>query len=241
VPTRAHFACQDLLKRADIHLSNNRPINRKAEIMAFWIKKKGEEGSEPEAAAGNSLKPARKKEEKKDNKPKRIDNMRIPQQLRISLRSLGSPNEFVFLTKDLSATGAFVLCPNIKRYPFQQQSTLLDCAVDLKEPKSDEIHRLQFLAKIARVVEAQGEGASAISGFGIRIVQISNELRSLLESFIQRHGAPDINNAAAEHAGLLPVLPPPINGIDEAEASEEDEGEMEIGEDIEDGTIHRAS
>jgi hypothetical protein len=174
--------------------------------MAFWIRKKGEEGEGNAPDAGvSSLKPSRKKDDKKDNKPKRIDNLRIPQQLRVTLRSLGSPNEFVFLTKDLSATGAFVLCTNFQRYPFQQASTLLDCVVELKVPDSNDMHRLVFLAKIARVVEAQGEGASGISGFGVRIVQITQDQRQTLESFIQRHGAPDINNAAAEQAGLLPV------------------------------------
>jgi|GEM_PF-656612 len=170
--------------------------------MAFWIRKKGEEG-EGEANSASALKPTKKKDDKKDNKPKRIDNLRIPQHLRITLRSLGSPNEFVFHTKDLSATGAFVLCAVFKRYPFQQQSTLLDASVELKEPDSDEVTKLQFLAKIARVVEAQGQGASSISGFGIRIVQISQEQRATLEGFIQRNGSPDVNNVAAERAGLL--------------------------------------
>ena len=104
--------------------------------MAFWIRKKGEEDGGGDADSGaSSLKPSKKKDDKKDNKPKRIDNLRIPQQLRITLRSLGSPNEYVFLTKDLSATGAFVLCSNFKRYPFQLTSTLLDCMVELKVPE----------------------------------------------------------------------------------------------------------
>ena len=171
--------------------------------MAFWIRKKNDEGQEDEAESGNALRPNKKKDEKKENKPKRIDNMRIPQSLKITLRSLGAPNEYIFTTKDLSATGAFVLCSKFAAYPFIPQSTLLECAVELKEPDTGEFHKLNFLAKVARVVEAKGEGATHISGFGIRIVQISQELRLLLELFIQRHGSPDINHQAAEQAGLL--------------------------------------
>lgn len=196
--------------------------------MAFWIRKKGEEGegSEGESSA-SALKPAKKKDEKKENKPKRIDNLRIPQQLRITLRSLGSPNEYVFLTKDLSATGAFVLCSHFKRYPFQQATTLLDCAVELKVPETGETYKLCFLAKIARVVEAKGEGALSISGFGVRIVQISQDQRIFLESFIQRHGAPDVNNAAADLAGLLPAT----NVLTPATTLGEDETFEGVGDD----------
>ena len=170
--------------------------------MAFWIKKKNEENT-ADADESSSLKPKKKKDEKKENKPRRIDNMRIPQQLRITLRSLGSPNEYAFTTKDLSATGAFVLCSNITRYPFEQQSTILDACVELKEPDGHDAHDLRFLAKIARIVKAEGEGANQITGFGVRIVQINQDMRILLELFIQRHGSPDVNNAAAEQAGLL--------------------------------------
>jgi hypothetical protein len=171
--------------------------------MAFWIRKKNEDGQEEEVESTNALKPAKKKDDKKENKPKRIDNLRIPQQLKIKLRSLGTPNEYNFTTKDLSATGAFVLCPNFRQYPFIPQSTLLEATVELFEPETGDLHHLHFLAKIARVVEARGEGAMAISGFGIRIVQMSQTLRVLLEGFISRHGAPDVNNSAAEAAGLL--------------------------------------
>ena len=201
--------------------------------MAFWIRKKGEEDGSGDADSGtSSLKPSKKKDDKKDNKPKRIDNLRIPQQLRITLRSLGSPNEYVFLTKDLSATGAFVLCSNFKRYPFHLTSTLLDCMVELKVPETEDIYRLSFLAKIARIVEAQGQGATAISGFGVRIVQISMEQRTFLESFIQRHGAPDVNNAAAEQAGLLPADNIMTRITTTVVMEADDEG---IGEDV-DGT-----
>ena len=166
--------------------------------MAFWIKKKNEESPETDKDNSAASQNKKKKEEKKGTPPKRLDNLRIPQQLKIVLRSVGAPNEYPFLTKDLSATGAFVLCPNFRRYPFQHTSTILDAVVELRSPDSSEINRLQFLAKIARVVEAHGEGASQISGFGIRIIQISMDQRNLLESFIARNGAPEAGQGLAD-------------------------------------------
>jgi hypothetical protein len=189
--------------------------------MAFWIRKKTDEPSQDEEESANALKNSKKKDDRKENKPKRIDNMRIPQSLKISLRSLGAPNEYLFTTKDLSATGAFVLCSNFANYPFIPLSTLLDCTVELNEPETGETHRLKFLAKVARVVEAKGEGATQISGFGIRIVQISQELRLLLELFIQRHGSPDVNHQAAEQAGLLQHMS--LRPVEQLSTSEEDE------------------
>lgn len=156
--------------------------------MAFWLKK---EAQKTEREPGNDAIDKKKLTDKKDNKAKRIDNLRIPQQLRIVLKSLGSQTEFPFLTKDLSATGAFVLCANFKRYPFQLASTLLESTVELKSPDFPESTSIQFLAKVARIVEAHGEGSNAISGFGIRIVQISAEYKQKLESFIARHGQVD--------------------------------------------------
>jgi hypothetical protein len=232
-------------QNADTMQAQCRHTRGGARTMAFWIRKKGEEGEggkDGEASAG-SLKPTKKKDEKKENKPKRIDNLRIPQQLRVTLRSLGSPNEFVFLTKDLSATGAFVLCSNFKRYPFQQTSTLLDCVVELKVPEAEETYRLTFLAKIARVVEAKGEGALSISGFGVRIVQISQDQRVFLESFIQRHGAPDVNNAAADLAGLLPannVLTPAHALGNEEEFDDVGDGLLTDEDDEDVGSLPRA-
>jgi hypothetical protein len=165
-------------------------------LMAFWIKKKTDETEGNEISNSNNSKLLRKKDEKKDNKPRRIDNLRIPQQLNIVLKSIGSPVEIPFVTKDLSATGAFVLCPQFRKTPFQQQNTLLDCTVELRNPESHELQTLKFLAKIARVVAATGTGAMSISGFGIRICQISMDQRLVLEQFIQKHGAPEGNPGA---------------------------------------------
>jgi hypothetical protein len=168
--------------------------------MAFWIKKKSEEGENSDISNLNQGKNLKKKDDKKDNKPRRIDNLRIPQQLNIVLKSIGSPVEIPFITKDLSATGAFVLCPQFRKTPFQQQSTILDCTVELKNPESDELQTLKFLAKIARVVAATGTGAVSISGFGIRICQISMDQRLVLEQFIQRHGSPESTSGVSESA-----------------------------------------
>ncbi|MEN9824274.1 MAG: hypothetical protein RI953_19 [Pseudomonadota bacterium] len=150
--------------------------------MAFWAKKKAEVETEKKDNGTNNL--LKKKDEKKSAPPKRIDNLRIAQKLQISLKSLGTGNEYHFLTKDLSATGMFVLCSDHKRYPFHVQSTLLETVIQLKAG-DDEAIELRCLCKIARLVEGQ------VTGFGVRIVQISPEQKVVLEQFIAKHGSPD--------------------------------------------------
>ncbi len=159
--------------------------------MAFWIKKREIDKGENEKESESSGKD-KKKDEKKGAAAKRIDNLRIPQQLRIHLKSLGTQNEYAFLTKDLSATGAFVICTDVKRYPFQTTSTLLDACVELKTQESVGSTKLHFICKIARVVEGDPLNARVTSGFGIRIIQIAHEQRQILEQFIARHGAPEV-------------------------------------------------
>jgi hypothetical protein len=151
--------------------------------MAFWAKKKPEPDSDKKEATGTNL--LKKKEEKKGAPPKRIDNLRIAQKLNVSLKSLGTGNEYHFLTKDLSATGMFVLCSDHRRYPFIVQSTLLEATVNLQAHGNDELHELRCLCKIARLVEG------TVSGFGVRIVQIAPEQRLVLEQFIAKHGSPE--------------------------------------------------
>lgn len=179
--------------------------------MAFWLKKEAQKNERENPAENNAL-DKKKNADKKDMKAKRIDNLRIPQQLRISLKSLGSQTEFPFLTKDLSATGAFVLCSDFKRYPFQLTSTILDAQVELRGNDGSEVMTIGFLAKVARIVEAHGEGSTAISGFGIRIIQISSEYKQKLENFIARHGHPDAQLDAPSANGV----PPPLESIPEA-------------------------
>ncbi|NBW83468.1 hypothetical protein EBR21_17105, partial [bacterium] len=64
--------------------------------MAFWAKKKADVETEKKDAGTNNL--LKKKDEKKSAPPKRIDNLRIAQKLQISLKSLGTSNEYHFLT-----------------------------------------------------------------------------------------------------------------------------------------------
>jgi len=155
--------------------------------MAFWAKKKPEVETDKKEAVTNNL--LKKKDEKKNATPKRIDNLRIAQKLNVSLKSLGTGNEYHFLTKDLSATGMFVLCTEHKRYPFLVQSTLIETVVHLQANESEELHELRCLCKIARIVE--GSGANPVSGFGVRLIQIAPEQRLALEQFIAKHGSPE--------------------------------------------------
>ncbi len=108
--------------------------------------------------------------------------------MRIQIRSLGVPTNFNFLTKDLSSTGAFVICDNFKAYPFIPNSTILDCVVDLGTEGTREISKLTFLGRIMRVVD-QGD----THGFGVKMIQISHEEKQVLDAFVQRHGSPDLS------------------------------------------------
>jgi len=192
--------------------------------MAFWAKKKSEVEIDKKEAAGNNL--LKKKDEKKGAPPKRIDNLRIAQKLNVSLRSLGTGNEYHFLTKDLSATGMFVLCSDHRRYPFIVQSTLLEATVHLQAHGNEELHELRCLCKIARLVEG------TVSGFGVRIVQIAPEQRLALEQFIAKHGSPEnfvpySGGSEDTKTNAEVPLPPPAP----APAPEADPNSGEIGTD----------
>lgn len=195
--------------------------------MAFWAKKKSDSSGNMKDSPTNSL--LKKKDDKKGPPPKRIDNLRIAQKLHVSLRSLGTGNEYHFLTKDLSATGMFVLCTDQKRYPFLPQSTILETTVWLKAEEEGESQELQCLCKIARIVEG---GAHSPSGFGVRIVQISNEQRHTLEHFIATHGSPE--NLVPYSSGMHAEPPPehaPIAVPEGAAAVEPPVESEEIGTD----------
>lgn len=163
--------------------------------MAFWLKKDGKNEKEPKEIEG-VVQGGDKKSKKMQSK--RIDNLRIPQQLRVTLKSLGSQTEFPFLTKDLSATGAFVLCSDFNRYPFQLNSTILDVMVELRDTDFPDAVPIHFLAKIARIVEAHGEGSTTISGFGIRIIQMGNDTKHKLDAFVAKHGHPELIPGASD-------------------------------------------
>jgi hypothetical protein len=157
--------------------------------MAFWIRKnvpsKSEQGKENDSR--------KRKDEKARQQVKRLDNLRIPHKLPVVIKSLGSRNEFSFVTKDLSSSGLFALCSNLSDYPFQQTSTILDCEVDLGVHSHPPYAKIRFLGKIARIMEL-GTVDGDMPGFGVRIVQISHEARVILENYISAHGTPDLNN-----------------------------------------------
>lgn len=157
--------------------------------MAFWAKKKVNSEAEKQEALSHSL--LKKKDDKKGAPTKRIDNLRIARKLGITLRSLGTGTEYHFLTKDLSSTGMFVLCSDHERYPFVVGSTLIETVVHLETEieGSRDVHNLNCLCKVARIVEASGPNGT--SGYGVRIVQISPEERAVLENFIATHGSPE--------------------------------------------------
>jgi hypothetical protein len=97
--------------------------------------------------------------------------------------------------------------------------------VELTAPDTLEVIPMQFLAKIARVVEAKGEGANQISGFGLRIIQITLEQRTILESFIARHGS-----AEATIDMVSGTLITNIPDLMEESDSERESAESKLGE-----------
>lgn len=195
--------------------------------MAFWMRKSRTGKAEPEPVESAK----RRKDEKKVATLKRIDNLRIPQECDIKIKSLGSRNGHQFKTKDLSASGAFVFCEDIRDFPFQQTATILECLVTLRPHEGAEAVFVQFLAKIARVVEPadvvplddapESEhkllAGRQYPGFGIRIVQISPDQRYILENYIARHGTPDIHGGTDgdERTGVHHV--PDAESLDENE------------------------
>ncbi len=157
--------------------------------MAFWIRKnvplKSEQGKDSDSR--------KRKDDKTRQQVKRLDNLRIPHKLPLVIKSLGSRNEFSFVTKDLSSSGLFALCNNLSDYPFQQASTILDCEVDLGAQSIPPYTKIRFFGKIARIMDG-GTADDDLPGFGVRIVQISHEFRVVLENYIAAHGTPDLNN-----------------------------------------------
>lgn len=158
--------------------------------MSFWIRGNQAGKGDANGEHGSQSK-IKRKDEKKTSQVKRFDNLRITHQLPVVIRSVGTRADFSFVTKDLSVSGAFVKCDKMHSYPFQISSTILECEVDLG-PQSNPPHaKVEFLSRIARVVEVVGGGQNEELGFGIRIVQISPEHRMLLENYVSMHGTVD--------------------------------------------------
>lgn len=165
--------------------------------MALWIRKNQTSKHDDQKNSDNSSLSRKKKDEKKGANAKRLDNLRIPHQSNIVIKSVGTRNEYSFVTKDLSATGAFVVCPDMQKYPFQQVSTILDCIVELTPPGKTEVVKIRFLGKIARIVDTPSTQPNqtqetSVAGFGIRILQISPDQKYILDNYIAQHGTPEI-------------------------------------------------
>lgn len=204
--------------------------------MAFWIKKPSDGESVTDESEKKSTSRPKAKEQKEDKKSaiKRIDNLRIPERLKINLKSFGSQTRYAFLTKDLSATGVFVLCQNFASYPFQPNSTLIEATVELLDPMTQQTQQLDFIARIARVVEAHGAGSASISGFGLRIIQMDFAQRQYLEAFIASHGKPDMasvfGSATIEHSADNEILTTTFGHEDGEMNSNDDEQIQDLSE-----------
>lgn len=88
--------------------------------------------------------------------------------------------ELVFRTRDLSAHGLFLYTKVARAYPFKVGSTL---ELDLYD------HDGQVTCKcvVVRVVEpGSAESSSYPSGFGLRIVDCSDDARAALHAMIER-------------------------------------------------------
>jgi hypothetical protein len=88
--------------------------------------------------------------------------------------------ELVFRTRDLSAHGLFLYTNIAQAYPFKVGSTL-----QLELSENDD--QLVCKVVVARVVEAgSAESSSYPTGFGVRIVEMNDENRTVLERMIGR-------------------------------------------------------
>jgi hypothetical protein len=91
-----------------------------------------------------------------------------------------SGQELVFRTRDLSEQGLFLYTKVARAYPFKVGSTL---ALDLY----DHDDQVSCTCVVARVVEpGTGESATYPTGFGVRIVECSDEARATLRAMIER-------------------------------------------------------
>lgn len=88
--------------------------------------------------------------------------------------------ELVFRTRDLSEHGLFLYTKVARAYPFKVGSTL---ELELY----DHDHQVVCRCVVARVVESgSAESESYPTGFGVRIVECSDDARSALRAMIER-------------------------------------------------------
>ncbi len=88
--------------------------------------------------------------------------------------------ELVFRTRDLSEHGLFLYTPVVSAYPLRVGSSL-----DL-ELIADE-HEVQCKVVVVRVVEpGSAEAATFPTGFGVRIVELSDAGRAQIRALIEQ-------------------------------------------------------
>lgn len=104
--------------------------------------------------------------------------------LPIFVKSLGGDRAFVFSTFEITPNAIFVICSDLKKYPFKPGATLLESVVKLQIPSTKEQFYLSFMTKIDRVVENDLEEEGP-TGFVLRIVQASFDDRKTLDQFIE--------------------------------------------------------
>jgi hypothetical protein len=94
----------------------------------------------------------------------------------------GADREYVFRTRDLSKSGLFLYTKVGHVYPFKVGSTLQLELYDYDQSVTCRV-------VVARVVDAaSGEAAKYPTGFGVRIVELSDADRARLELMIERIG-----------------------------------------------------
>jgi len=92
----------------------------------------------------------------------------------------GADDEAVFRTRDLSEHGLFLYTQVTSAYSFKVGSTL-----DIELLDTDE--SFSFTVVVARIVEPNStEAESFPTGFGVKILEISDESRAKLDAMIAR-------------------------------------------------------
>lgn len=149
--------------------------------MVYWMQKnKTEVIQEPENTTQN---------DEKSSREKRLDNLRVYHTLDVELNSIGNKEKYSYKTRDISASGIFLPNRDFKSLPFLVNSTLICADLCLKKhPKTQNDEKISFIAKVARVVYPDQSFPKITPGLGLRMVQISEKERTLLNTYVAHYG-----------------------------------------------------
>lgn len=102
----------------------------------------------------------------------------------VLIRSLGAARFSKFETLEVAKHGMYVVCNNTREHPFQTKSTLLDVQLFLGDAATTGTPIIKCIAQVEDVRPAVDLPLPAPSGYVLRILQISADDSSKLETFV---------------------------------------------------------